>query len=348
MKRYLIFAATCLTLAAIGAAVAILDDPGGAKSAGVAPNAPEAPARPGQKRSTPREHVSLDTEITVKDPGGTPNHDYILDLDGDRTPLPDAVLKSLGSARERRLHPRTAPRYAASPDGSRLAYVGTGEEGTPQIFIGGLEWDTEVRQVTHDPKGTGPPAWSPDGRTIAYQGSAGKEVFLLDVAGGEPRELTTARPVDPWSGLQFTPDGSSVLYSAPSGPYDAVLWAAPVDGGKSTVLIGPEQGMGHAANGALSPDGSLVTVIGNELGGPGAVRFVANADGTEKRFIPGRSLNPSGAWSPDGRRLVASGSDSRSNRSVIIVDVETGRISPVARGNSAIWLNDDALLIEVS
>ena len=37
----------------------------------------------------------------------------------------------------------------------------------------------------------------------------------------------------------------------------------------------------EAGNGSLSPDGSLVTMMGSEIGGPGAIRFVSNADGTE-------------------------------------------------------------------
>jgi len=47
-------------------------------------------------------------------------------------------------------------------------------------------------------------------------------------------------------------------------------------------------------------------MMGREIGGPGALRFVANADGTELRSIPEGGSNPAGTSSPDGSRIVCS------------------------------------------
>jgi hypothetical protein len=47
-------------------------------------------------------------------------------------------------------------------------------------------------------------------------------------------------------------------------------------------------------------------MMGREIGGPGALRFVANADGTELRPIPEGGSNPAGTSSPDGSRIVCS------------------------------------------
>ncbi len=126
-----------------------------------------------------------------------------------------------------------------------------------------------------------------------------------------------------------------------------MLRTVPVDGGKSTVFIGGAEGMADAGNGSLSPDGSLVTMMGSEIGGPGAIRFVSNADGTERRFILGRASNPVGTWSPDGKRIVCEGRDTR-DHPVIVVDVATGQVSPVAEADGAIWLDGHTLLVEVS
>jgi Tol biopolymer transport system component len=80
--------------------------------------------------------------------------------------------------------------YAASPDGSQLAYVGTGEEGSPQIFIAGID-GTGIRQMTHHPVGAGSPARSPDGTSIAYQGGGGdrRDLYVLDVARVESTQI---------------------------------------------------------------------------------------------------------------------------------------------------------------
>ena len=104
--------------------------------------------------------------------------------------------------------------------------------------------------------------------------------------------------------------------------------------------------MGDAGDGALSPDGSLVTMMGSEVGGPGANRFVANVDGTELRFIPGRSSTPAGTWSPDGTRIVCSAQDLPRGGGILVVDIATGDASRVADGSTAIWLDDHTLLVE--
>ena len=122
----------------------------------------------------------------------------------------------------------------------------------------------------------------------------------------------------------------------------------PVAGGQSTILFGGGRGgMGGAGSGSLSPDGSLVTMMGHEVGGPGAIQFVANADGTELRSIPGHSLNPAGTWSPDGSRIVCLERDTR-HSGIIVVDIAKGDASQLlALGIGAIWLDDHTLLIDV-
>jgi len=75
--------------------------------------------------------------------------------------------------------------------------------------------------------------------------------------------------------------------------------------------------------------------------------LVANADGTERRIIPGWDSNPAGTWSPDGSRIVTHwqrelGTPDR----IMVVDVATGDASLVADGKRAIWLNRHTLLVE--
>jgi Tol biopolymer transport system component len=267
--------------------------------------------------------------------------DYVIDLNtGLMTPLPKAIIRSVAKPGERRL-----PRYAASPDGSLLAYVGTGDEGSPQIFIAGID-GSGIRQMTRDPTGVTSPAWSPDGTTIAYVGyGAGgvRNLVVLDVATGESTAIAEAGRVLYSAQPQFTPDGSSLLYTDGSPSY-AMLRTVPIGGGKSTVLIGRGEGMGYAGDGSLSPDGSLVTMMGNQIGGPGAIRFVANADGTELRSISGGASNPAGTWSPDGSRIVCSDYE---EKDILVVDIATGAASRVTKGGGAIWLDRHTLLVEV-
>jgi Tol biopolymer transport system component len=292
------------------------------------------------------------TGPTVPPAPGVSEVDYVIDLDtGVMTPLPEAIFRSLGV--------RWINQYAVSPDGSRLAYVGDdrpdpgqARSQDDQIFIAGID-GTGVHKVTHAPNGARSPAWSPDGTRIAYEAiDSGHDLglYVLDLASGESTQVTgvnadnerAGQPLEP----QFTPDGSSLIYSGGSHGHP-VIWIVPVAGGKSTLLIGPRGNLRDAENGSLSPDGSLVTFLGSQIGGPGPLRWVGDTDGTERRLLPDvygipcRSI-PTGTWSADGSRIVCS----EASR-VIVVDITTGAATPVANGRGAIWLDDHTLLVSV-
>jgi Tol biopolymer transport system component len=313
-----------------------------------------------ERRNTPAAAESAETKTGETADGGSssvepapvnpaqvpPHVDYLLDLNtGATTPLPKSILRSQGD-------PIRSPRYAASPNGGRLAYVGRGDEGRPQIFVARIG-GSGLRQVTHDPKGADSPAWSPDGTKIAYEGYGSRHrsitaLFVLDVATGESRRIideSHAFGAEP----QFTPDGSSLLYTG--GTYTApVLRTVPITGGRSTLLIGPGDELEDAGNGSLSPDGSLITfqAAGHPQSGTveycGPCRWLANADGTNKRVILGCfSSSPAGTWSPDDGRIVCvSGNEKR----IVVVDVVAGNVSKVGPGSAAIWLDRTTLLVE--
>ena len=234
--------------------------------------------------------------------------------------------------------------FAASRDGTRLAYVGIGDDGNRQIFTAGTD-GTGVRQITHDPSGSRWPAWSPDGTMVAYVGRGG-DLFVFDVSSGGARRVTdeTAR----WSGqAQFTPDGSSLVFTGGSSILP-VLRIVPVAGGRSKILFELVDGLTDSGSGSLSPDGSRLTFVGSgsfESGHCGPCHFVANADGTDKQVFPiNCNWNPAGTWSPDGNRIVCVDDARR----IIVVDIATGDTSPVAEGNGAIWLDRHTLLVEGS
>jgi Tol biopolymer transport system component len=273
--------------------------------------------------------------------------DYILDLEtGVETPLPEAILRSLGEYRE------SGGMYAVSNDGSRLAYV-VHDGDRPQIFIAGID-GSHVRQVTRDPKGANAPAWSPDATKIAYlRGNGYVHVLtVLDVASGETTQVSdeTLAPYQDARGFaQFTPDGSSLLYTSA----DYRLRTVPADGGRSTLFIGPDGGLSDALHGSLSPDGALVTYMasGDPTPDParfgdhcGACRFIANADNTDKRVVRWCLSNPAGTWSPDSSRIVCTDPE---DGFVYIISAETGSATRVAVGSAAIWINDRTLLVEV-
>ena len=264
----------------------------------------QSPATIGSPSSAPVPETLIDDSAPVPE---APGVDYVIDLNTNVvSPLPETILRSVVGATW-----RWTARYAASSDGTRLAFVGTGGDGDPQIFVADLD-GTNVRQVTHGAADPTSPAWSSDGTSIAYEGngSAGRHaIFVIDVASGETRQVIDGSSL--WNPT-FTPDGSTILFNSGSNQPPG-LRTVPIAGGESTLLIGPSENINDAGNGSMSPDGSLVTFLGTgsfawpgHLQHCGPCRFVANADGTGMRIISGWMAIPAGTWSPDSTRIVTS------------------------------------------
>ena len=108
------------------------------------------------------------------------------------------------------------------------------------------------------------PKFSPDGRWIAFTGdySGSRQVFVISVDGGTPRQLTFYNDVGnlpPRGGidnriLDWTPDGKNILFLPHRVPWSdrmARPYVVPVAGGMETPLAIPEGG-----GGAYSPDGT--------------------------------------------------------------------------------------------
>jgi TolB protein len=99
---------------------------------------------------------------------------YLLDPDGRQ---------------RRRLAGRFGTRLSWSPDGSTLAFEIRGISPDLNADIGTVDVETGKRRtLTHDEGDEFGPAWSPDGRKIAFV--AGTDIWLMDADGGDQRQLT--------------------------------------------------------------------------------------------------------------------------------------------------------------
>jgi Tol biopolymer transport system component len=278
------------------------------------------------------------------DIGAVPKTDFLLDLNtGEMTPLPESIVGT---------EDLTAG-YAVSPDGSEVAYYGRAEKGSTQVFVANLD-GTHVRQITHNAVARliwSTPEWSPDGTKIAYVGHRTGDVtgrgFVIDLASGVTTQVTS--DTEKVGGIQFSPDGSSILYTAsdlPNGDGRQAIRIVPVTGGEASTLVSGDRtwdGWGEdlPIEARLSPDGSLLSYLcGNS---PDVWDLcVANADGSGARVLAsGEIMNAS--WSPDGTRIaywVFHAVDVR------VVDVATGVASYVTEGALPVWLDDHTLIVE--
>ncbi len=108
------------------------------------------------------------------------------------------------------------------------------------------------------------PKFSPDGRWIAFTGdySGSRQVFVISVDGGQPRQLTFYNDVGalpPRGGidnrvLDWTPDGKNILFNPHRLPWSERMpahYVVPFTGGMEAKLTIPE-----GSAGSYSPDGT--------------------------------------------------------------------------------------------
>lgn len=161
---------------------------------------------------------------------------------------------------------------------------------------------TGARQLTHDQLGVLDPAWSPDGRSIAFTRLLGhdhSEVFVADADGHHARQLTIAPPgLDRYdSQPTWSPDGKQIgfLSSANGGEIDIVR----VDGRGRREVAGVD-----ASGLRWSPDGRdfAYSVDDPASDAGGRLVMVMPADGSADGHTIAKGTEPD--WSPDGTRVV--------------------------------------------
>ena len=117
-----------------------------------------------------------------------------------------------------------------SPDGRQIAFVNNVSTGLPGPGAAGSKDDSEIyvmnadgsgtRRLTHNVGYDGEPAWSPDGRKIAFQskrravrgvvGGSNGEIYVMNADGSGKRNLTRNPAQD--GSPSWSPDGRRIAF----------------------------------------------------------------------------------------------------------------------------------------
>lgn len=120
---------------------------------------------------------------------------------------------------------RSGPTW--SPTGDAIAFPTSTLAWTTHIYVMSAIGQ-DVRQLTRGTNWDGDPAWSPNGRWIAYasgppiKGNSKRDIYLIDGVGGEPRQLTT----QPAGGRDPTWVPEAFYVVSPSAEKVTTLWGA--------------------------------------------------------------------------------------------------------------------------
>lgn len=227
--------------------------------------------------------------------------------------------------------PRQGMRQIAHRFGDDVVRYFTQE---PSVFQTHLAWVRETgagkQIVLSDWDGANPvpltgastnllPAFSPDGRTIAFtsfRGGGGAHLYTVDVATRQIAPLITMG--DFATGAAWSPDGAQILFSA-SVDDNTDLYLLPGERRLTTAR-------GIDISGAWSPDGRRIAFVSERAGTPQIYTMAKDGSDVRRLTFQG-NYNQEPAWSPKGDLIAFSGRDEHRIFDIYVVNVDSGAIT---------------------
>jgi TolB protein len=195
------------------------------------------------------------------------------------------------------LAPIAASAVDAPARSGRIAFAGFRDE---HWDIMSMQPDGEgLRNVTADSAPDFGPAWSPDGRRIAFAtlrlGTSNlQQIWTADPSGADAVQLTDL-PDGNAEGPAWSPDGRRIAFFASYGPVDSELFSMRRDG---SGLVQLTDNRTSESDPDWSPDGDRIAFVRYDR------IATMNPDGSGRIGVtPGGMPGFDPAWSPDGRRI---------------------------------------------
>jgi eukaryotic-like serine/threonine-protein kinase len=230
-----------------------------------------------------------------------------------------------------------------SPDGTQVAYSWTGPGDSQwDIYVKPVGPGTKPIRITDTPAYHASPAWSPDGRQLAFVRATALDsaaIYIVPALGGQERKVIDLTGSIMLVGVYFlpalswAPDGNWVAFAEqPSADVPArIMRVAPATGEKAAITSPPKHTLGDVFP-EISPDGKLIAFVrtSSQSFGNQDVWVQPLSGGDARRLTSGKyELMSSLRWTSDGAEVVFSASTSGTSRT-LRVPVAGGAPEPVA------------------
>jgi Tol biopolymer transport system component/DNA-binding winged helix-turn-helix (wHTH) protein len=221
-------------------------------------------------------------------------------------------------------------RPAFSPDGRKLAFVRSSEDGYSDELFVAPTLGGESKQVTFDHRRIfGPPSWTSDSREMVFSSNRAGLATLWRVAasGGVPRRVSGTGPVAWYPSVSVS--GGELAYEIVNEEKN--LWRIALRdprhaSGEASIMVPAAKTDNFVPQ--FSPDGRKIAFQSGRSGYEEI--WISNADGSDlTQATDLQRFAGSPRWSPDGR-FIAFDFRRHQHSEIDILDTLTGRIDSIA------------------
>lgn len=176
-------------------------------------------------------------------------------------------------------------RPSFAPDGRQFVFC-SDRTGRFELFVGTIDANQPARQLTSDGHQCVHPAWSPDGKWIAYHSPAAVGIWVIPASGGKPRRVSEFGSAPTWS-----PDSRTIAFTSMSpfslAPFDlgdrGTIWTVALDGSALRQVTAPRVPYGNHGSPTFTRDGK--SIIFSSLSRESALLILDLASGEFKPLL---------------------------------------------------------------